>query len=245
MPTLLYRGSGLVKGIGFDSWRGVGAVMQAVRVYNMRQVDELVFLDVEATNLGREPDYDLVDEIADECFMPLTVGGGIRSAEHAVRLLRVGADKVAIGTAAHEVDGLITEVSRRFGSQCVIAAVDVRRCEAGWDVTTRSGTRRLARDPVDVCSWLQEQGAGEILLTSVERDGEMSGYELELYRQVCAAVTIPVIASGGAGSANDIVEVIAEAGASAAAAGSLFHFTEVTPLEVKAAMAAAGLPVRR
>ena len=245
MPTLLYRGSGLVKGVGFDSWRPIGSVMQAVKVYNLRQVDELVFLDVTATAERRSPDVELIDEIADECFMPLTVGGGVRSLADVAALLRVGADKVAIGTATYEVPGLIGEVAKTFGSQCVIASVDVRRTCGQARVVSRSGTKEIDRDPVDVCRWLEGLGAGEILLTSVERDGAMSGYDVDLVRDVCRAVSIPVIASGGAGCAQDIVEVVAEGGASAVAASSLFHFTEVTPLEVKAAMASAGLPVRR
>jgi len=241
MPTLLHRGAGLVKGVGFDSWRTVGAPLQAVRVYNLRQVDELVFLDIDATRDGRDPDYALVDDLADDCFMPLTVGGGVRSVEHVERLLEVGADKVAIGSACLEVPTLVADVARRFGAQCVVASVDVSE---GRRVVTRSGTHPTDLDPVAHCRRLEAEGAGEILLTSVERDGTMEGYDLELCRRISDAVSIPVIASGGAGSVAHIAEVLREGGASAAAMASVFHFTELTPLEIKAGLAAQGFPVR-
>ncbi len=239
MPTLLYRGSGLVKGVGFDSWRTVGAPLQAIRVYNLRQVDELIFLDIGATGEGRAPDYALIDDLADDCFMPFTVGGGVRTVEHVERLLEVGADKVSIGSGALEVPGLVSEVARRFGAQCVVASVDVRASK----VVSRCGTRPTDEDPVAVCRRLEAEGAGEILLTAVERDGTMEGYDLELCRRVSEAVSIPVIASGGAGSMKHVLEVLQQ-GASAAAMASVFHFTELTPLEIKAGLAAAGLPVR-
>lgn len=245
MPTLLYRGSGLVKGVGFDAWRTVGAALQAVRVYNMRQVDELVFLDIDATAEGRAPDYVLIDDIADDCFMPLTVGGGVRSVEHVERLLEVGADKVSINSAALEVDGLVSDVARRFGAQCVVASVDARRVDGGWQVITRSGTRPANLGPIELCRRLEREGAGEILLTSIERDGTMKGYDIELCRAVSEAVGIPVIASGGAGSVDHVRDVLRDGKVSAAAMASVFHFTELTPLEIKSALANDGIPVRR
>ena len=245
MPTLLYRGSGLVKGVGFDAWRTVGAALQAVRVYNMRQVDELVFLDIDATREGRSPDYALIDDLADDCFMPLTVGGGIRKVEHVERLLEVGADKVSLNSAAIEVDGLVAEVARRFGAQCVVASVDAQRNDDGWNVVTRSGTCPTGLDPVELCRRLEGEGAGEVLLTSVERDGTMEGYDIELCRAVSGAVSIPVIASGGAGSIDHVRAVLRDGKASAAAMASVFHFTELTPLEIKSALAEDGIPVRR
>ena len=162
MPTLLHRGAGLVKGVGFDSWRTVGTPLQAVRVYNLRQVDELVFLDIDATREGRAPDYALIDDLADDCFMPLTVGGGVRSVEHVERLLEVGADKVAIGSACLEVPTLVGDVARRFGAQCVVASVDV---SGGHRVVTRSGSHLTELDPVEHCRRLEAEGAGELLLT--------------------------------------------------------------------------------
>ena len=219
MPTLLHRGAGLVKGVGFDSWRTVGAPLQAVRVYSLRQVDELVFLDIDATTQGRAPDYALIDDLADDCFMPLTVGGGFRTVEHVARLLEVGADKVAIGSAAVEVPSLIPDVARRFGAQCVVASVDVAE---GRRVVVRSGSHPTEVDAVEHCRRLEAEGAGEILLTSIERDGTMEGYDLELCRRVSDAVAIPVIASGGAGSIAHVSEVLRHGGASAAAMASVF-----------------------
>ena len=244
VPTLLYRDFGLVKGIGFDSLRAVGSVMQAVKVYNMRDVDELVFLDVTATRQDREPDYELIDEIADECFMPLTVGGGVRSIDHVRRLLQVGADKVAIGSAAVERPELVRDAAARFGSQCVVVSVDTTRTSAGWEVVIGSGTRSTGLDPVETAVRLQALGAGEILLQSIDRDGTMTGYDLQILTAVTAAVTIPVIASGGAGTYQDLVDAVVVGDAAAVAAASIFHFTEQTPAEAKKHMKSAGIPVR-
>lgn len=244
VPTLLYRDFGLVKGIGFDSRRGVGSVMQAVKVYNMRDVDELVFLDVSATEQGREPDYPLVDEIADECFMPLTVGGGVSSIEHVRRLLEVGADKVALGTAAVEQPALVQAASGRFGAQCVVVSIDCVSSATGTRVVVRSGTRRTDLHPVDLARTVEDLGAGEILLQSVDRDGTMRGYDVETVAAVTAAVSIPVVASGGAGEYEHMVEVVLKGEASAVAAASIFHFTERTPVEAKQHMRRAGIPVR-
>jgi len=244
MPTLLFKEVGLVKGVAFDSWRRVGAAMQAVKVYNMREVDELVFLDITATRDGRPPDYAAIDELADECFMPLTVGGGVRSVEDVRRLLQVGADKISLNTAAVEQPQLIHQIAGRFGSQCVVVSIDARRTEAGYEVFTHSGTRPTGRDPVQTARQAAELGAGEILLTSIDRDGTMNGYDLELVRAVSAAVPIPVIASGGAGNYQHMAEALRVGGANAVAAASIFHFTEQTPLEAKQYLASQGFRVR-
>lgn len=240
IPTMLYKDFGLVKGTGFDSRRAVGNAVQAVKVYNLRNVDELVFLDVAATQQGREPDFALVDDLADDCHMPLTVGGGVRTVEHVRRLLEVGADKVAIGTAAVESPEVVAEAAARFGSQCVVAVVDV----ADGRVATRSGAARHDLDPVETATRLAGAGAGEILLQSVERDGTMAGYDVATVAAVSDAVAVPVIASGGAGSFDHMVEAL-RAGASAVAAGAIFHFTELTPAEARDHIGAAGFPVRR
>jgi cyclase len=245
MPTLLYKDVELVKGVGFDSWRRVGAVMQAIKVYNLREVDELVFLDISATRNGSSPDLALIDEIADECFMPLTVGGGIRSAEDVRRLLQVGADKVAINTAAVENPDVVREVAARFGSQCVIVSIDARRQSNGpYEVFTRSGTQATGLDPVELARRAEELGAGEILLTSIDRDGTLEGYDLEMTRRVSQAVSIPVIASGGAGVPEHFSRVLREGKAAAVAAASCYHFTELTPREVKLHLREEGFAVR-
>jgi cyclase len=245
MPTLLYKDVGLVKGTGFDSWRRVGSLMQAIKVYNMRGVDELVFLDITATAENRNPDFELIDDFADECFMPLTVGGGVRAVEDVHDLLRVGADKVAINTAAVENPDLIREVSRRFGTQCVVASIDFRRHPDGIaEVFTHAGTQATGLSPVSLARKVEDLGAGEILLTSVERDGTMRGYDLEVTRAVSDAVSIPVIASGGAGEPDHMLDVLREGGASALAAASIFHFTQQTPMEMKRFLHEHGFPVR-
>lgn len=244
MPTLLHKDLGLVKGVRFDSWRRVGSAMQAVKVYNMREVDELIFLDISATREGHDPDYELIDDLADECFMPLTVGGGVRTVEHFERLLKVGADKVAVNTALVERPEIVAEAVATYGTQCVVASIDVLRSASGLEVMTRSGTTPTGRDPVDLAVEAQERGAGEILLTSIDRDGTMQGYDLELIRDVADAVTIPVIASGGAGEYRHMAEALLDGGASAVAAASMFHFTEQTPLEAKHHLRGCGVAVR-
>jgi cyclase len=245
MPTLLYKDLTLVKGIRFDSWRRVGSVIQAIKVYNMREVDELVFFDITATLSGRDPDFALVDDIADECFMPLTVGGGIRSEEAVSRLLEVGADKVAVNTATVENPDLVHTLATRFGSQCIVASIDVRRHPDGrHEVFTHSGTRARGIEPVEHARRMEAMGAGEILLTSIDHDGTMEGYDIGITRRVASAVSIPVIASGGAGSYAHMLEALRDGGASAVAAASIFHFTEQTPLEAKRYLGEHGINVR-
>jgi imidazole glycerol-phosphate synthase subunit HisF len=219
--------------------------MQAIKVYNMRGVDELVFLDITATLEGRPPDFELVDDFADECFMPLTVGGGVRTVDDVRRLLAVGADKVAINTAAVRDPDLVHAVADRFGSQCVVVSIDVRRGAGGApEVYTHAGREAAGVDPVTLARQVEARGAGEILLTAIDRDGTMSGYDLELVHAVSAAVSIPVIASGGAGGYADLVAAVVEGHAAAVAAASIFHFTEATPREAKLHMREAGLAVR-
>jgi cyclase len=240
IPTLLHKGFGLVKGVRFDSRRAVGSPMQAVKVYNLRNVDELVFLDVSATAEGRGPDLELVDELADECFMPLAVGGGIRTVDDVRALLGVGADKVVIGTAALDRPEIVREAADRFGSQCVVVSIDVR----DGRVCAQSGTVATGRDPVDVAREVEALGAGEILLQSVDEDGVMNGYDVSTVARVSSAVSIPVIASGGAGTFAHMAGVLRAGGASAVAAASMFHFTEQTPMEAKQYLREQGFPVR-
>jgi len=245
MPTLLFKNFGLVKSVQFDSWRRIGSVMQAVKVYNLREVDELVFLDISATPDGHPPDFETVDEIADECFMPLTVGGGVKSVADVRRLLQVGADKVAINTAAIQNPELIHLAAQQFGSQCVVISIDVKEHSNGtYEVFTHAGTQPTGKDPVIWAKEVESLGAGEILLTSIDRDGTMTGYDTELTKNISHAVSIPVIASGGAGSYQDMASVLLEGRASAVAAASIFHFTQQTPLEAKHFLNGLGLNVR-
>jgi cyclase len=244
IPTLLVREVNIVKGPGFDSWRAVGSPMQAVKVFNRRDVDELVILDINATPRETEPDCVQIAALAQECFVPLTVGGGVRSVESIRKLLHAGADKVAINTHAYIDPSLITEGATCFGSQCIVAAIDYRRSDKGPECFSHCGTVATGLGPVEWAQRLEQLGAGEILLTSIERDGLMDGYDLETLRLVTTAVSIPVIASGGAGSYEHMRAAIRQAGASAVAASSMFHFTQQTPAEAKRALAAAGIPVR-
>lgn len=244
IPTLLWKDLGLVKSVAFDPWRRVGPIVPAVRVYTSRDVDELIVLDITATVAGRAPDLELVSEVADHATVPLTIGGGIVSADQVARLLEAGADKVAINSAAYDDLGLVTHCAERFGAQCVVASIDVRRTAEGHTCMSYAGTRDTGRDPARWARMLEDAGAGEILLTSIDRDGTLEGYDLDVTAQVSAAVSVPVIASGGAGNAEHMRQVLQEAGADAVAAASIFHFTQVTPQEIKVYLARHAIPVR-
>lgn len=245
IPTLLWKDPGLVKGVGFDSWRRVGTVMPAIKVYNTRQVDELIVLDISATAEGRLPDYETIEEFSAECFVPLTVGGGVRSLEGIRGLLRAGADKVAINTAAYESPSLIREAAEKFGSQCIVVSIDARRNAGGdHECFSRCGSKATGKEAGAWAREAERLGAGEILVTSVERDGTMQGYDLDLLKRVTDGVRIPVIASGGAGNYQHMVEAVTLAGCSAVAAASIFHFTQQTPMEAKEYLSSRGVPVR-
>lgn len=246
IPTLLWKNFGLVKGIGFDSWRRVGPVLPAIKVYNQREVDELVLVDITLCGTGDEPDYESIADLGRDCFVPLTLGGGITNIAQVRRLLRAGADKVAVNTAVYATPGLIGDMAARFGVQCVVASIDVRReGEKKWQAFSNAGSVATGRQAVEWARELEDRGAGEILLTSIERDGTMQGYDLPLIEAVTSAVKIPVIASGGAGHYGHMVDAVLQAGASAVAAASIFHYTEQTPAGAKAALAQAGIPIRQ
>ncbi len=245
IPTLLWKNFGLVKGVGFDSWRRVGSVLPAIKVYNTRDVDELVLVDITANTSAAEPDCEAVADLGRDCFVPLTVGGGITNIDQIRQLLRSGADKISINTAAYERPQLVEDAARRFGAQCVVASIDARRLDGErYACCSHSGTVLTDRVPAEWARELEARGAGEILITSIERDGTMLGYDLELVEQVVRAVNLPVIASGGAGNYEHFRQAIQDAGASAVAAAAMFHFTEQTPAEAKQYLAAAGVPVR-
>lgn len=246
IPTLLCKQFGLVKGVGFDSWRRVGPVLPAIKVYNQREVDELVLLDIVAHRSDDDPDFESIDEFGQDCFVPLTVGGGITRMAQVQRLLRAGADKVSLNTVSYSRPELVTDIARRHGVQCVVASIDVRsQWGGGWACFSHAGQQATGCEVVAWARELQDRGAGEILITSIERDGTLQGYDLALIEAVVSAVSIPVIASGGAGNYQHMVEAVTQAGASAVAAASMFHFTEQTPAGAKAALAAAGVPVRQ
>lgn len=223
IPCLLLQGRSLVKTVGFKKGKYIGDPINTVRIYDEMEVDELCFLDISATPEDREPKYALLEEIAAECFMPFAYGGGVRNVEQMARLYALGAEKVSVNTAAYEDPRLLRRAADRFGSQSVVVAIDAakRRWFGGWEVVTHGGRKRRG---CDVVSWAKEavrNGAGEILLTSVNNDGAMGGYDLDLVRAVTAAVDVPVIACGGAGTLEDCTAVVVEGGAQAAAAGSM------------------------
>jgi cyclase len=245
IPTLLWKNFGLVKGVGFDSWRRVGPVLPAIKVYNTRDVDELLLVDILASRESTAPDFESVHDFSDECFVPFTVGGGITSIEDIQKLLRAGADKISINSAAYTDPAIVEQAAGRFGSQCVVASIDARRMEnGGYRCASHAGTVVTDKRPAEWAREMEQRGAGEILITSVDRDGTMTGYDLDLIEQTVRAVNLPVIASGGAGNYEHMRLAIREAGASAVAAASIFHFTEQTPAEAKNYLAAAGIPVR-
>lgn len=245
IPTLLWKNVGLVKGVSFNSWRRIGTVMPAIKIYNARQVDELILVDITATSESRCPDFDAVEELSAECFMPLTVGGGIKHIDEIKKLLRAGADKVCINSAAYQQPELIRDAAKFFGAQCIVVSIDARKMPNGsYQCFSHSGIQPTGKE---VSRWAQEiekLGAGEILITSIEKDGTMEGYDLELISRVTNKVNIPVIASGGAGNYHHLYEAVSEGKASAVAAASIFHFTQQTPLEAKKFLASKGIPVR-
>ena len=246
MPTLLLKDHCLIKGISFDSWRVVGTPIPSIKVYNLREVDEIVFLDISATVKNKPPDLSIVRDIASECFSPLTVGGGIKTLVQVHDLLRAGADKVCINSSAYDTPQLIRQTANQFGSQCVVVGIDFRKNQQGvFETYSHSGTHPCGYDIVTWAKKVEQLGAGEILLTSITRDGTMQGYDLDAIRQVTQAVTVPVIASGGAGNYAHLYEAITVGGASAVAASSIFHFTEQTPLGAKKYLLSKGIPIRQ
>jgi cyclase len=245
IPCLDVTDGRVVKGVNFVDLRDAGDPVELAAVYDAEGADELVFLDITASSDDRETLYGVVRATADQVFIPLTVGGGVRGVDDARRLLRAGADKVAFNTAAVERPELLTEAADAFGAQCVVVAIDARRrATGGWGVTTHGGRRTVDIDAVGWAVQAAERGAGEILLTSMDRDGTKQGFDLELLRAVTGAVGVPVIASGGAGTAEHMADAVTIGHASAVLAASIFHLGELRIGDVKHTMAAAGLPVR-
>jgi cyclase len=249
IPCLDVTAGRVVKGVRFVELRDAGDPVELAAAYDREGADELVFLDITASSDDRDIMVDVVERTADEVSIPLTVGGGMRTVADARRMLHAGADKIAFNTAVVDRPELLSEAAAALGSQSVVAAIDARRRSpadpaAGWEVFVHGGRTPTGRDAVAWAREVQERGAGEILLTSMDRDGTKQGFDLELLRAVCEMVTIPVIASGGAGDADHMADGIVEGRASAVLAASIFHFGELRIRDVKRAMAARGLPVR-
>ncbi|PLC05124.1 imidazole glycerol phosphate synthase subunit HisF [Variovorax sp. RO1] len=225
IPTLLLSERGLVKTRKFKDPVYIGDPINAVRIFNEKEVDELVVLDINASREDREPDYEIISEIASECFMPVAYGGGIRTLEQIRKLLRAGVEKVVINSALAESTKILTEASKIFGSQAIMAGLDVRRgLLTGYKVAVKSASIELKYSVVDYARNLEEAGAGEILLNNVDRDGTMAGYDIDLLRLVSGAVKIPVVAAGGAGTVEHLGQALNDGGAAAVAAGAMFVF---------------------
>lgn len=244
IPCLDVQNGRVVKGVNFVELRDAGDPVEQARAYDAAGADELCFLDIGASHEGRDTIIDVVRRTAEVCFMPLTVGGGVRTADDARALLLAGADKVAVNSAAVARPELVADIADRFGSQCCVASVDARRSGNRWEVFTHGGRKPTGIDAVEHAARLATLGAGEILVTSMDRDGTRDGYDLALIRAVANAVSVPVIASGGVGKLDHLVEGIRDGGAQAVLAASIFHFGEASIADAHAALAAAGIPVR-
>jgi cyclase len=251
IPCLDVRDGRVVKGVNFVDLKDAGDPVEQARAYDLAGADELCFLDISASHEGRGTLLDVVRRTAEVCFMPLTVGGGVRSVEDARALLLAGADKIAVNSAAVSRPEVVGEIAAKFGSQCVVASVDARAstgsAQSGsrrWEIFTHGGRRPAGIDAVEHAVRLAELGAGELLVTSMDGDGTKAGYDLELTRTIADAVSVPVVASGGAGSLEHLVEGVTQGHASAVLAASIFHFGQYTVAEAHAALRGAGLPAR-
>ena len=245
IPCLDVHDGRVVKGVNFVDLVDAGDPVEQATIYDAQGADELCFLDITATHEGRESMYDVIQRTAEVCFMPLTVGGGVRTTEDVRKLLLAGADKVSINTAAVKHPEFVAEAAEKFGSQCIVVAIDAKRAGSGrFEIFTHGGREPTGIEAISWARRMTELGAGEILLTSMDRDGTRVGFDIELTRAVADAVSVPVIASGGVGTLDHLVEGVTEGGASAVLAASIFHFGEATIAEARAALAAAGAPVR-
>ena len=244
IPCLDVTAGRVVKGVNFVNLRDAGDPVEIARRYDEQGADELAFLDITASSDQRDTIVHVVEAVAAQVFIPLTVGGGVRSAADVRRLLNAGADKVSINTAAVQDPGVVEDAAGRFGSQCIVVAIDAKRSGAGWEVFTHGGRKPTGLDAVEWARRMQAAGAGEILLTSMDRDGTRAGFDLALTRAVAEAVDVPVIASGGVGNLEHMAAGVLEGKADAVLAASIFHYGEYTVRQAKEVMAAHGIEVR-
>lgn len=245
IPCLDVADGRVVKGVNFIGLRDAGDPVEAARAYDAAGADEICFLDIQATTENRTTTFEMVQRTAEQCYIPLTVGGGVRNVQDVRNLLLAGADKVSFNSAAVANPDVVSEAADQFGSQCIVCAIDAKWVAPGqWEIFTHGGRKSTGIDAVEFSRTIVQKGAGEILLTSMDRDGTKAGFNLPMTRAISDAVSVPVIASGGVGSLDHLVEGVTKGGASAVLAASIFHFGEYTILQAKAHMAAAGIAVR-
>jgi imidazole glycerol-phosphate synthase subunit HisF len=244
IPCLDVKDGRVVKGVNFVNLKDAGDPVEQARAYDLAGADELCFLDITASHEARGTLLDIVTRTAEVCFMPLTVGGGVRSVEDARALLLAGADKIAVNSAAVSRPEVVGEIAAKFGSQCVVASIDARKSKGGWEIFTHGGRKATGIDAVAHAVKLAELGAGELLVTSMDGDGTQGGYDLKLTRAIADAVSVPVIASGGVGTLDHLVAGVTQGHASAVLAASIFHFGTYSIADAHAALRAAGLPAR-
>ena len=243
IPCLDVKNGRVVKGINFVDLKDAGDPVEQAKIYSDGGADEICFLDITASNENRDTIYDVVERTSKHCFVPLTVGGGVRSIEDINRLLNCGADKVSINTAAVQNSKVVEDSSKKFGSQCIVVAIDAKKSGETWEIFTHGGRKSTGIDAIEFASKMQNFGAGELLVTSMDKDGTQSGYDIELMKKIASIVNIPVIASGGVGTLDHLAEGI-NAGASAVLAASIFHYGTYSIKEAKQYLASKDIPVR-
>ena len=244
IPCLDVKNGRVVKGINFVDLQDAGDPVEQAKIYSDGGADEICFLDITASNENRDTIYDVVKKTSKKCFVPLTVGGGVRSVEDINKLLNCGADKVSINTAAVQNENVVVESSKNFGSQCIVVAIDAKKNGDNWDVYTHGGRNNSGINAIDFARKMEDSGAGELLVTSMDRDGTQIGYDIELMKKISSTVNIPLIASGGVGNLEHMVDGIKEGNASAVLAASIFHYGRHSVIEAKEYLKKKGVPVR-
>ena len=244
IPCLDVKNGRVVKGINFVNLKDAGDPVEQAKIYSDGGADEICFLDITASNENRETIYEVVKETSKKCFVPLTVGGGVRSVEDINKLLNCGADKVSINTAAVQNSKVVIESSKKFGSQCIVVAIDAKKRNDSWEIFTHGGRNKTGINAIGFSKQMEENGAGELLITSMDRDGTQIGYDIELMRNISSIVNIPIIASGGVGNLDHLVDGIKLGNASAVLAASIFHYGKHSVIEAKQYLDSKGIPVR-